>query len=109
MSRTAKAILAAVGVVAAVGLAFLVAVFLVSDEKGLPVPTTFAGGECWLTTRGVDVLDCREQGKGFHVRWRGRWHRAGRCREVAEGVLRCEVPYALRIDLTGDYPRVAAV
>ena len=109
MSRTAKAILATVGVAAAVGLVILLAVLLIPDEKGLPVPTTFAGGECWLTTRGIDVLDCREQGKGFHVRWRGRWHRARRCREVAAGVLRCDLPYALRVDLTGDYPKVAAV
>lgn len=46
--------MAAVAAVAVVGLVFLVGVFLLSDEKGSPVPTTFAGGQCWLTTRGID-------------------------------------------------------
>jgi hypothetical protein len=67
MSRRAKRILVAVAAVAAVGLVFLAGVYLISDEKGLPVPTTFAGGKCWLTTRGIDVLDCRELGRGFYV------------------------------------------
>jgi hypothetical protein len=109
MSRRARRILAAVAAVAVVGVVFLVGFFLVSDEKGLPVPTTFAGGRCWLTTRGIDVLDCRELGRGFYVRWRGGWQPVRRCLGVDPGVLRCGLPYALRIDLTGDYPRVATV
>jgi hypothetical protein len=109
MSRRAWRILAAVTAVAVVGFVFLAGVSRLSDEKGLPVPTTFAGGQCWLTTRGIDVLDCRNLGRGFYVRWRGRWQPAGGCVEVDPGVLRCGLPYALRIDLTGDYPRVATV
>jgi len=109
MSRRATRILVTVAAVAAVGLVFLAGVYLISDEKGLPIPTTFAGGQCWLTTRGIDVLDCREMGQGFYVRWMGRWQRTRRCLEVDRGVFRCELPYALRIDLTGDYPRVASV
>jgi hypothetical protein len=110
MSRRARRILAAVAAVAVVvGLVFLAGVYLISDEKGLPVPTTFAGGKCWLTTRGIDVLDCREQGRGFYVGWMGRWQPMRRCLEVNPGVFRCELPYALRIDLTGDHPRVASV
>ena len=106
MSRRARGILGACAVVALVGLAFVAGVYLISDEKGLPVPTAFAGGRCWLTTRGVDVLDCREQGRRFYVGWMGRWEPTRRCLEVDRGVFRCELPYALRIDLTGDYPRV---
>lgn len=109
MSRRARRILAAVAAVAVVGLVFLAGVYLISDEKGLPVPTTFAGGQCWLTTRGIDVLDCRELGRGFYVGWMGHWQPTSGCLEVNSDVLRCELPYALRIDLTGDYPRVASV
>ena len=109
MSRRVRRILGAVAAVAVVGLVFLAGVYLISDEKGLPVPTTFAGGQCWLTRRGIDVLDCRELGRGFYVGWMGRWQRTSRCRGLNPGVLRCELPYALRIDLTGDYPRVASV
>jgi hypothetical protein len=109
MSRRARRILAAGAAVAAVGLVFLAGVYLISDEKGLPVPTTFVSGRCWLTTRGIDMLDCRELDRGFYVRWRGRWRRTRRCVEVDRGVFRCELPYALRIDLTGDYPRVASL
>jgi hypothetical protein len=91
------------------GLVFLAVGYLISDEKGLPVPTTFAGGQCWLTTRGIDVLDCRELGRGFYVGWMGRWQPTRRCRVLNPRLLCCELPYALRIDLTGDYPRVASV
>jgi hypothetical protein len=38
--------------------------YLISDEKGLPVPTTVAGSTCWLTTKGIDVLDCRKRRAG---------------------------------------------
>jgi hypothetical protein len=75
-----RAILAVTaGVVAILGLVLLAGVYLISDEKGLPVPTTFAGDKCWLTTRGIDVLDCRkrEHAEDFYVRKSGRWHRVG--------------------------------
>jgi hypothetical protein len=72
----------------------------------LPVPTTFAGGQCWLTTRGIDVLDRR--GRGFYVSWMGGWQLTRRCLEIDRRVFRCELPYPLRIDLTGDYPRVTS-
>jgi hypothetical protein len=91
------------------GWCFLAVGYLISDEKGLPVPTTFAGGQCWLTTRGIDVLDCRELGRGFYVGWMGRWQPTRRCRVLNPRLLCCELPYALRIDPTGDYPRVASV
>jgi hypothetical protein len=108
ISRRARRILAAVAAVVVVGLVFLAGVYLISDEKGLPVPTTFAGGRCWLTTRGIDVLDCRELGRGFYVHWMGRWQPTRRCLEIDRDVFRCELPYPLRIDLTGDYPRVTS-
>ena len=84
--------------------------YLISDEKGMPVSTTFSGNSCWLTTRGIDVLDCRrsENGDDFFVRWKGRWWGVSRCREAA-GVLSCRLPYPLRIDLRSrEQPKVTA-
>jgi hypothetical protein len=85
--------------------------YLLSDEKGLSVPTTLAGNTCWLTKKGIDVLDClkSEQGQDFFVHWKDRWWGVSKCQtEEAARVFRCRLPYPLRIDLTGDYPKVTA-
>jgi hypothetical protein len=104
-----KGILAGAAAVAFLALIVVGVGYLVSDEKGLPVPTTVAGQRCWLTTKGIDVLDCRssEQGENFFVRWKGRWGLVGACQVVAQ-VLRCRLPYSLRIDLRGGYPTVTS-
>jgi hypothetical protein len=52
------------------------------------------------------VLDRR--GRGFYVSWMGGWQLTRRCLEIDRRVFRCELPYPLRIDLTGDYPRVTS-
>ena len=110
MSDMVKGILAGgAGLVLVLAVIFFGVGYLISDEKGLPVPTTVAGNTCWLTTKGIDVLDCRksEQGQVFFVRWKGRWWGVSRCQtQEATRVLRCRSPYPLRIDLRGSYPKV---
>jgi hypothetical protein len=112
VSEKVKGILAgSAGLVLVLAAIFFGAGYLISDQKGLPVPTTIPGNRCWLTTKGIDVLDCRysEYDGNFFVRWKGRWRRVSRCQEQgAVRVLRCRLPYPLRIDLTGDYPKVTA-
>ena len=111
MSETAKGILAGTaGVVLLLAVMFFGVGYLISDEQGTPVPTTLDGNHCWLTTKGVDVIDCRvsEQSEDFFVRWKGRWWGVSRCQE-APHVLRCALPYPLRIDVSGDYPKVTVV
>ena len=96
------------GVLLVLGGVFFGLGYLISDEQGRPVPTTLAGSNCWLTTKGIDVLDCRktEQGQDFFVRWQQRWWGVSRCQ--GDVVLRCRLPYLLRIDLRGDFPKVTA-
>ena len=110
VSETVKGILAgSAGLVLVLAVIVFGAGYFISDEKGLPVPTTVDGNRCWLTTKGIDVLDCRysEQSENFFVRWKGRWWGVSICQEQAR-VLRCHRPYPLSIDLRGDYPKVRA-
>jgi hypothetical protein len=111
VSKKVKVLAGAAGVVLVLAVIFFGVAYLISDEKGLPVPTTFDGNRCWLTTKGIDVLDCRYSAfsTNFFVRWKGHWSGVSACQEQGVArVLRCHLPYPLRIDLKGDYPTVTA-
>ena len=112
MSDKVKGVLAgSVGLVVLLAAIIFGAGYLLSDDKGLPVPTTVNGTRCWLTTKGIDVLDCHkgEKGESFAVRFHGRWWGISDCGAIEAGpIYRCLSPYLLRLDLSGSYPKVTA-